>query len=218
MILSVSIRISKGYIPLMNDSLAPRQDRSVKTQQALLDALDRLLQTCSFEELTVAQIAAEAGLTTGAIYRRFKDKRALLEASFERFFAQSQGLQAEREIAMEEVDDIGKLDYMIRSTLEFTIPYIPVMRAASALNDQPSFDLMLTARNASADWLSSHLETSALTNKELRNRTRFVMRTVSAVIRDTLFAGPGKGRKSKDLEEMVVELREMAAGYLQIRG
>ena len=107
---------------------------------------------------------------------------------------------------------------MIRSTLAFTIPYIPLMRAASALNDQPSFGLMLTARNASADWLASNLGSSTLGEAELRTRTRFVLRTVSAVIRDTLFAGPGKGRKSKDLEEMVVELTAMATGYLQIDG
>ena len=117
---------------------------------------------------------------------------------------------------MEDVDDISKLEYMIRSTLEFTIPYIPLMRAASALNDQPSFDLMLTARNASSDWLAANLQTSTLRTDELKIRTRFVMRTVSAVIRDTLFAGPGRGRKSKDLEEMVVELTEMAARYLRV--
>ncbi len=216
MILSISFWVCKLYISAMKDSLAPQQDRAVKTQQTLLNALDHLLQTHSFEDLTVAQIAAEAGVTTGAIYRRFKDKRALLEASFERFLAQSQKLQIERESAMENIDDIGRLDYMIRSTLEFTIPYIPLMRAASALNDQPSFDLMLTARNASADWLASNLRSSALGEEELRARTRFALRTISAVIRDTLFAGPGKGRKPKDLEEMVVELRQMTAGYLRI--
>lgn len=200
----------------MKNSLAPRQDRSLKTQQTLLDALDRLLQEHSFEELTVAQIAAEAGLTTGAIYRRFKDKRALLAASFERFFAQSQKLQIERESALEDTSDIERIRYMIRSTLEFTIPYIPLMRAASAINDESSFDLMLTARNASADWLATNLTSSSLGEEELRRRTRFAWRTVSAVIRDTLFAGPGKGRKPKDLEAMVSELTEMTAGYLQI--
>ncbi|MEM7217844.1 MAG: helix-turn-helix domain-containing protein [Pseudomonadota bacterium] len=201
----------------MQNALSPRQDRSIKTHRALLDALHRLLQTEAFEALTVAQIAAEAGLTTGAIYRRFKDKRALLGASFERFLEQSRALQEERAAAMRDMDDAAKLDYMIRSTLDFTIPYIPLMRAASALNDQPSFDLMLAARNASADWLAGSLETSALDATELRARTRFVLRTVSAVIRDTLFAGPGKGRPSAELEDMVVQLTEMAIAHLQIR-
>ncbi len=200
----------------MSHSLAPQQDRSFRTRQTLLDALDRLLQSHSFEEVTVAQIAAEAGLTTGAIYRRFKDKRALLEASFERFAAQSRELQLEREAAMANIDDVGKVAYMIRSTLTFTIPYIPLMRAASALNDQASFDLMLSARNTSADWLASNLNSSLLAQGELRARTRFVLRTVSAVIRDTLFAGPGKGRQAKDLEDMVVQLTTMATAYLAL--
>ncbi|MDA1074009.1 MAG: helix-turn-helix domain containing protein [Proteobacteria bacterium] len=201
----------------MNSFLAPQQDRSTQTQQKLLDALDHLLQTHSFEELTVARIAAQAELTTGAIYRRFKDKRALLEASFQRFLAQSQELQIERKAAIENIDDVEKVGYMIRSTLKFTIPYIPLMRAASVLNDEPSFELMLTARNTSSDWLSTNLVSSTLTDEELQLRTRFAMRTISAVIRDTLLAGPSKGQKTKAMEVMVAELTEMTAGYLQIQ-
>jgi len=201
---------------MMNSSLAPQQNRSAETHQKLLEALDRLLKKHSFEELTVAQIAAEAGLTTGAIYRRFKDKRALLAASFERFLDHSQDLRGEREAAMENLEDIEKLNYMIRSTLKFTIPYIPLMRAASALNDQSSFDLMLTARHESADWLAGNLKSSSLSEQELQQRTRFAMRMITAVIRDTLLAGPTKGQKTKALDAMVLELTEMSAGYLHI--
>ena len=55
-----------------------------------------------------------------------------------------------------------------------------------------------------------------LSAEALRTRTRFVLRTVSAVIRDTLFAGPGKGRQSRALEDMVVQLTEMATSHLQV--
>ena len=200
----------------MNSSLAPQQNRSAETHQKLLDALESLLKQHSFEELTVAQIAGEAGLTTGAIYRRFKDKRALLAASFERFLDQSVDLRTEREAAMENLEDVEKLDYMIRSTLKFTIPYIPLMRAASALNDESSFDLMLTARHESADWLAANLKTSTLRKEELQQHTRFAMRTITAVIRDTLLAGPGRRQKDKALDVVVSELTDMMSRYLRI--
>ena len=200
----------------MESHLAPQQDRSVRTQQALLDALDRLLKTQSFDELTVSQIATEAGLTTGAIYRRFKDKRALVEASFKRFVERSEDLQVERTGAIENMSDPERVEYLIRSTLRFTTPYIPLMRAASALNDRPSFEYMRTARNTTSDWLASQLQTSSLDDKELKRRTRFAMRTFAAVIRDTLLAGPGVRQRGKSQDSMILELTRMTIGYLGI--
>lgn len=66
-------------------TFAPVQERSQKTEQNLLDALEKLLVKKSITDLTVAEIAAEAGVTTGAIYRRFKDKQHLLQSAFIRF-------------------------------------------------------------------------------------------------------------------------------------
>ena len=123
----------------MNTTISPKQDRSLRTQEALIDAFLTLLEERSFEEITVAQIAATAGLTTGAIYRRFKDKRALLEIAFERFVEESIGHQQARASLTKGKTDKEIVETMVRSTLKFTIPYIPLMRAASSLNDQPSY-------------------------------------------------------------------------------
>ena len=67
----------------------PKQARSLRTEQALLDALEALLSRKSFVDLTVSELAREAGLTTGAIYRRFKDKEDVLRAAFQRFYESS---------------------------------------------------------------------------------------------------------------------------------
>jgi len=56
----------------------PLQARSQATQDAILDAVEALLQERSFHQITTAEIAAAAGLTTGAIYGRFKSKEDLL--------------------------------------------------------------------------------------------------------------------------------------------
>lgn len=64
----------------------PRQARSRETMSHILDAAAQILETKTFEELTVAQVVQRAGTSVGAFYGRFKDKDGLLHALDERFF------------------------------------------------------------------------------------------------------------------------------------
>jgi AcrR family transcriptional regulator len=60
-------------------SLEPQQARSRESLRKLLKAAAEVLGQHGVEGTTVPRIAAHAGLTPGAIYRRFNDKDALLE-------------------------------------------------------------------------------------------------------------------------------------------
>ena len=205
----------------MSTSIAPQQDRSLRTQQALIDAFVKLLKKQSFDEITVAQIAAEAGLTTGAIYRRFKDKRALLAGAFERFYEDAVEHQQSRVEATKDKTGIDLVEFMVRTTIEFGTPYLPLMRAASSLNDQTSFAYMRDARNLTADWWCMQVKSSTLPEDELKRRIRFSMRTITAVFRDTLMAGPGSetgssGSQKRTVDQMVSELTIMIGQYLAI--
>ena len=53
-----------------------KQQRSLQTQQALLTAGRELLKTHDLQALTVAQVAAAAGVAVGSFYSRFDDKNA----------------------------------------------------------------------------------------------------------------------------------------------
>ena len=64
--------------------LTPRQARSQRTQEKLLTALERLLQQRVFEKITIQDIAEEAGVAVGTLYRRFRDKEALLPVLYGR--------------------------------------------------------------------------------------------------------------------------------------
>jgi len=59
--------------------LPARQERSRKTLARLLQAAVETLNKEGLEGATIPRIAARAGLTPGAIYRRFPDKDALLQ-------------------------------------------------------------------------------------------------------------------------------------------
>ena len=60
-------------------TLAPQQARSRESLRKLLKAASEVLGQHGLEGATIPRIAQHAGLTPGAIYRRFPDKDALLE-------------------------------------------------------------------------------------------------------------------------------------------
>lgn len=68
---------------------APRQARSQRTLENLLDAAERILLACGLEAVTVPEVVREAGSSVGSFYARFPDKRALLETVHERACAQT---------------------------------------------------------------------------------------------------------------------------------
>jgi len=65
----------------------PRQERSSRTQGAILQAARAMISEGGVESLTISGVAARVGLTTGAFYARFRNKDALLQALFDETLA-----------------------------------------------------------------------------------------------------------------------------------
>lgn len=65
--------------PRKASALEPQQERSRESERKLMKAAAEVLGQHGVEGTTIPRIAAHAGLTPGAIYRRFSDKDALLE-------------------------------------------------------------------------------------------------------------------------------------------
>lgn len=61
-----------------------QQDRSSRTQNALLEAAEALLLEKGADAVTIAEIADRAEVSVGAFYHHFRDKKALLLVMFER--------------------------------------------------------------------------------------------------------------------------------------
>jgi len=138
----------------------PKQARALKTEQTLLDALEKLLAQKSFADVTVSELALEAGVTTGAIYRRFVDKEDVLRAACQRFIERPQMHDVD---FAEHLTDKQLLHEYFRGLMSYMLRNAHIMRAANYLNDIESFDHMNTARAASADWLActgSHVRPS----------------------------------------------------------
>ena len=75
--------------------LAPQQARSRESLSKLMRAAQEVLGQKGVEGATIPVIARHAGLTPGAVYRRFRDKDALLEAVILRMLKrQDEGIRA----------------------------------------------------------------------------------------------------------------------------
>lgn len=64
----------------------PKQIRSKKTMDDILESAAKILEEKNFDELTIAEVVDKANTSVGAFYGRFKDKNALLQALDESFF------------------------------------------------------------------------------------------------------------------------------------
>jgi AcrR family transcriptional regulator len=74
---------------MVDKTLAPQQARSRESMRKLLKAASEVLGQHGLEGATIPRIAQHAGLTPGAIYRRFPDKDALLETVIIRILERS---------------------------------------------------------------------------------------------------------------------------------
>jgi AcrR family transcriptional regulator len=63
--------------PNMQGAKPAVQERSRKTRAALLEAMEVLLRHKPFGEITVAELAAKAGVSPASIYQRFSNRDAL---------------------------------------------------------------------------------------------------------------------------------------------
>ena len=106
----------------------PVQSRSQHTVQRVLDAASSLLQQVPLEEITTTRIAAEAGLSIGALYRFFPDKQTIIDAIAVRHVEQFRAsLEAtvmkdiEREFANLETFDPAKV---LNSVVDAYIVYL----------------------------------------------------------------------------------------------
>jgi AcrR family transcriptional regulator len=76
----------------MADGAAPKQERSRATRRHLLETAIRCLADQGWETSTVGFIAAEAGISRGAVQHHFRTREALILAALEHMFAERAAL------------------------------------------------------------------------------------------------------------------------------
>ena len=107
----------------------PQQSRSQDTQERLLSALVSLLDETFFEHITIRDLARRAGVSSGTIYRRFKDKEALLPVLYQRF---NRDMQTWSETFWSELDPDASvtecLEHLVQEHVRFYRQHSAVLR------------------------------------------------------------------------------------------
>lgn len=97
-----------------------RQAYAEETREAILEAAHRLFSRQQFSGTSLDLIAQQAGVTKGAVYYHFKDKRAVFSACFERQARQVSEMVA----AVPQPDDDWAYAFaQYRAFLDFVITY-----------------------------------------------------------------------------------------------
>jgi len=88
----------------------PRQERSRESLRRMLDAAETVLSTHGLQGATLPRISAQAGVSPANVYRRFRDKDALMKAVFRRL-TQRSSAAVESQFDPETVRPIGIVQF-----------------------------------------------------------------------------------------------------------
>jgi len=203
----------------------PRQDRSRKTYDALLDAAERLLKERAWEKISTVDIMAEAGCSNGAIYGRFKSKDDLLVGLYERHDAHLKerhrkwlATLEEEDLSFEEYFD-REIDGLIRNLYENRW----LLREMGFISRIRPEVVSESVREERKEILGQIVQSI------LRYRNRFrvdnperaaelAVFCVSTVLREAiLYKGPHFGTLGMSRNELKKTVRQLAFGYLGVR-
>lgn len=158
---------------------APKQARSEKRLQDIIQALETLLDGRAYEEITIPDIAARAGCVPASIYARFKDKTSILVALHEsmhnRQLAQiDENMRPER-LAELSLDD--SIYMIVRNLARYYTRYRNLIRPAYLLGDDEIYERgAATIRHASD-------RIAAIVRDKMRDQPRDLDRRVDLGIR-----------------------------------
>jgi len=200
-----------------------QQSRSQKTQQALLDAAEVLFADKGADATSVADVAARAGASVGAVYHHFRDKKALLYAVFERM---SEQLRATTREAVDPARWEGAtIADVLQGYLEFSLELgrdRPAAKGAgleAARHDPVLHARMMELKGELNDELATLLlaRSAEIGHPEPELAARFVIDQLSAMLRARLAEPDGPTLLAHRSDEAFVrEALDSAARYLRL--
>lgn len=172
----------------------PRQARSRETVRRLLDAAEIVLVKYGAQGATLPRIAKQARLSPASVYRRFRDKDALMRAVFRRFNERSEGAVDEG-FRPETVRPLGLRQFsrrVIHGMVEGFRINAPLSRAAIQYAEQhPDMDFVKKSAESEARSFQRMVQTFLLWRDEIRHpdpeqAIRFGFLVVACVLKDLI--------------------------------
>jgi AcrR family transcriptional regulator len=202
-----------GVITKLERVNAPKQARSEKRMQDIIQALESLLDGRTFEEITIPDIAARAGCVPASIYARFKDKTSILVALHESI--------RDRQIAR--VDESMRPERHAQLTLDESLFQIfrglaqhytrqrNLLRPAFLLGDREVYERASVTMRHAADCVAAIMRQKikpAPPAEQLDRRVAFAMRAAYALLQQRMVfdqVPAGRNMPAND-DQMAAEL------------
>jgi AcrR family transcriptional regulator len=204
--------------------LPARQDRSQATTERLLEAAESLLREGGPDDATLRAIADRAGVSLGIVYRRFRDKDAVLRAVYTRFFervaatnARSLDSSAAR-LANATVAQASAA--LVSGIAEGYRSHRPLLRALVLYaRTHPSADFRKRAAALNSDayhGMQRLFEAQAVhvTAARREKAVRFAISAVAAVLQEQILFGDSSAKLELTHSELLAEATEMMTAYL----
>ena len=139
----------------------PLQARSKRALDAILAAVEALLEERSFDRIGMAEIAARAGVAVGSIYARFADKQSLLIGMHDRIHELT---AAHRQKLVDPVTwEHRDLDALLRGAIYVAIRYYRQhSRVLQAISENPPSELVVALGQQVARFKSAMADLIAL--------------------------------------------------------
>ena len=197
---------------------APQQARSRAALNAILDAAEKLVAERGFDESSVTDITEAARTSVGSFYRRFKDKRRLLQALHERFCADA---RATADVALDPARWAGgSASEMIDAIARFLVDIVRERRglARAFLVSGASDPVVRERERALTDYLTDRLAACLESHRHevAHHDLELAARITLLFLTSTLSHAAALGPQELDIDDPVTatELARAACRYL----
>jgi AcrR family transcriptional regulator len=174
--------------------------RAATTEERIVAAAQRLVTSRGAAAVSMRDVATDAGITIGAIYRHFRDRDALLERVIERVFSTLEthllrGVASCRQGSFDRVIALGSayITFAQHHAAEFDLLFSPPgeARPLQGFPARPIFDLLRSSVGAAIDDGEIRADPD-LVAFLLWSRVHGIIMLLRACDFKTLFARPGK--------------------------
>ena len=178
--------------PTRQHGLAIKQERSKVTYDALINAGFKLLEVSDLQDISIAELAREAGYSVGAFYARFRSKDEFFDALIAQHLDNRTQAQLTLYTTLPRATLVSELMHNI---VNYYWEHRKFWRAvlARSIRDGASWDPMRTHRQTSTRRFLDRVEREAgrtLTDHEIAN-IAFAFQVVLGTIDSTVINQPG---------------------------
>lgn len=142
---------------IRSNKLTFKQQQLKFRENAILDAVNRLLAQKGFDLMTMDEVAADVGIAKASLYKHFESKEALAAASMTRLLADAISVTESMSHKMTALDKLkGLVRWAIKLHLNGTMPLLPSTRSSiqqSLLNNPPYIAKLSELTETLGEWI-----------------------------------------------------------------